>query len=139
MPLELAFHPDPGWSAETLETQLRDASATVESRILAAMGQSSRQRVERGQSTDLPCIDFGLARIVLFPGATLVGYPLAVQRTRPGSFLPQRSASESAGRAMSLPRTYSSTVSLTFGYGLTWARSTEGGRRRHSNGCLGKE
>ena len=45
--LELEFHPGPDLTAKALESVLRDRERTVEDRILAAMGLSSRQRVAR--------------------------------------------------------------------------------------------
>lgn len=85
--LELEFHPHPSLTADSLATELADETKTVESRILAAMGLSSRQRVARGQPIDMPCIDFGPAQLVLFPGESFVGYQLMAQQMRPDSFV----------------------------------------------------
>ena len=72
---------------EVLANVLRDDGRRVEDRILAAMGLSSRRRVASEQAIDLPCIDFGRAQIVLFPGESFVGYQLMAQRMRPDSFV----------------------------------------------------
>lgn len=85
--LELEFHPSPELATGTLKQILRDETLPVEKRIHAAMSLSSRERVEAGQKIDLPCIDFGVAQIVLFPGETFVGYQLMAQNMRPDSFV----------------------------------------------------
>jgi len=85
--LELEFHPSPNLTAESLQRALHDDGLTVEKRILAAMGLSSRQRVAAGQKIDFPCVDFGPAQIVLFPGESFVGYQLMAQQMRPESFV----------------------------------------------------
>jgi hypothetical protein len=51
------------------------------------MGLASRRRAESGQAIDFPCIDFGCAQLVLFPGETWVGYQLMAQELRPDSFV----------------------------------------------------
>jgi hypothetical protein len=66
---------------------LRDTKQPTGERILAAMGLSSLDRIERGQAIDLPCIDLGAAQIVLFPGESFVGYQQMAQRLRPDSFV----------------------------------------------------
>jgi hypothetical protein len=35
----------------------------------------------------MPCIDLGVAKILLFPGESFVGYQLMAQRMRPNSFV----------------------------------------------------
>ncbi len=85
--LELEFHPGPDLTAKALESVLRDRERTVEDRILAAMGLSSRQRVAAGRAIDLPVIDFGPAQVVLFPGESFVGYQLMAQEMLPDSFV----------------------------------------------------
>jgi hypothetical protein len=86
-PIAFEFHPHPTLTADALTAALSDKTKSVESRILAAMGLSSRQRVARGQKIDLPCIDFGFAHLVLFPGETFVGYQLMAEEMRPDSFV----------------------------------------------------
>jgi hypothetical protein len=86
-PLELEFHPHANLTEASLTAALRDESRTVEKRILAAMGLSSRRRVASGQKIDLPCIDFGPAQLVLFPAESFVGYQLMAQQMRPESFV----------------------------------------------------
>ncbi len=85
--LELEFQPDPDLTAAALESVLRDRDRTVEDRILAAMGLSSRQRVAAGRAIDLPVVDFGPSQLVLFPGESFVGYQLMAQEMRSDSFV----------------------------------------------------
>ena len=85
--LGLRFHPGRHLTAKALRTVLMDQTQTVEKRILAAMGLASRLRVESGQAIDLPCIDFGVAQVVLFPGEAFVAYQLLAQKLRPESFV----------------------------------------------------
>jgi len=85
--LDLEFHPSPKLEKEVLAATLQDEEQKVEKRILAAMSLSSRQRVASGQKIDLPCIDFGDAQIILFPGEAFVGYQLMAQEIRPKSFV----------------------------------------------------
>jgi hypothetical protein len=85
--LELEFHPGEHMTGAALRAVLDDPNETVERRILAAMGLSSRARVEAGRPIDLPCLDLGPAQIVLFPGESFVGYQLMAQSLRPDSFV----------------------------------------------------
>ena len=85
--LALDFHPHPTLTEEVLAAELAAPKKTVESRILAAMGLASRRRVARGQTIDMPCIDFGPAQMVLFPGESFVGYQLMAQQMSPESFV----------------------------------------------------
>ncbi|MDG2384566.1 MAG: hypothetical protein P8N76_23055 [Pirellulaceae bacterium] len=84
---ELDFHPDPSLSEKALANVLADDSKTVETRILAAMGLASRQRVGRRQKIDMPCLDLGEAKLLLFPGESFVGYQLLAQEMCPESFV----------------------------------------------------
>jgi hypothetical protein len=85
--LELEFHPGEHMTRGALRAVLDDPNETVEQRILAAMGLSSRERVEAGRPIDLPCLDLGPAQIVLLPGESFVGYQLMAQSLRPDSFV----------------------------------------------------
>ena len=85
--LTLEFHPGANLSSESLREVLDDTNRSVEKRILAAMGLASRMRVEKGQGIDFPCVDFGCAQVVLFPGESFVGYQLMAQKMRPESFV----------------------------------------------------
>jgi hypothetical protein len=85
--LNLEFHPSPKLTEKALIAALNDGKRTVEKRILAAMGLSSRKRVATDQPIDFPCVDFGAAQIVLFPGEAFVGYQLMAQKMRPESFV----------------------------------------------------
>jgi hypothetical protein len=79
VPLVLPFNDDPEFSRETLVKELYDEALPEGKRILAAMSLSSLDRVERGQPIDLVCADFGVARIVLLPGESFVGYQQLAQ------------------------------------------------------------
>lgn len=87
-PLTLDYYQHENLKRGRLETTLNDESATVEQRILAAMGLASRNRVEkRQQPIDFPCVDLGAAQIVLFPGEAFVGFQLIAQEMRADSFV----------------------------------------------------
>lgn len=85
-PLELPFHEGKEFTRPALEKTLADAEAKTAARILAAMGLSSLDRRER-QPIDLPCVDFGRAKLVLFPGEAFVGYQLMAQHMAADSFV----------------------------------------------------
>jgi hypothetical protein len=85
--IELPFHEDEEFRSGELEKTLRDESAPVADRILAAMGLASRNRLKRDPTIDLPCVDFGAAQLLLFPGETFVGYQRFAQQVRPESFV----------------------------------------------------
>ena len=85
--LDLAYRSDPAYTAEAMTRILEDKRADRKARVLAAMGLSTRQHLAKGHKIDVPCLDFGPAQIVLFPGEAFVGYQLMAQRTRPDSFI----------------------------------------------------
>lgn len=85
--LELPFHEGPAFTRSALRAKLDDPDAKISDRILAAMGLSSLGRIDRGQKIDIPCIDFGPARVVLFPGEAFVGYQLLAQRLLPDALV----------------------------------------------------
>ncbi|MHB0956660.1 MAG: hypothetical protein ACYC0X_09350 [Pirellulaceae bacterium] len=85
--LTLDFHPDASLTEDALRSALRDQRRSVEQRILAAMGLSSRLRVASGQGIDVPCVDLGPAQIVLLPAESFVGLQLMAQQLRPDSFV----------------------------------------------------
>ncbi len=85
--LDLAYRSDPAYSAEAMTRLLEDKNANRKARVLAAMGLSTREHLGKGNKIDVPCLDFGPAQIVLFPGEAFVGYQLMAQRTRPDSFV----------------------------------------------------
>jgi hypothetical protein len=85
--LELQFHPHENLTTEALTAAYRSEDSKVEERILAAMGLSSRQRLAAGRTIDFPCVDFGPAQLVVFPGEAFVGYQLMAQEMRPDSFV----------------------------------------------------
>lgn len=85
--LALLFRPGKSHTSEAMTKVLNDKNATKNNRILAAMGLASRRRISAGQKIDFPCLDFGSAQIVLFPGETFVGYQLMAQRQHSDSFV----------------------------------------------------
>jgi hypothetical protein len=83
--LELEYTRASSLQREAMDRELRDVNLPTEKRILAAMGLASwDQVVEKRQSIDLPCVDFGNARLVLFPGETFVGYQRLAQEISGG-------------------------------------------------------
>ncbi len=85
--LDLEFRNLASYQPAALQKVLEDKQASNRDRILAAMGLASRQRVASGQKIDFPCIDFGSAQIVLFPGEAFVGYQLMAQKRCADSFV----------------------------------------------------
>lgn len=85
--LDLPFHDGADFTRKALQKTLNDPEAKAGDRILAAMSLSSRDRIQKGQKIDLPCVDFGPAQIVVFPGEAFVGYQLLAQEMRPDSFV----------------------------------------------------
>ncbi|MEZ6153546.1 MAG: hypothetical protein R3C09_25890 [Pirellulaceae bacterium] len=85
--LTLPFHDGAEFTREAMSKVLHDPQAKIDQRILAAMGLSSLERVERGQPIDVPCLDLGVAQLVVLPGEAFVGYQLMAQRLRPKSFV----------------------------------------------------
>jgi hypothetical protein len=83
---DLAFNDAEQFSRAALSSTLEDADADVRERILAAMGLASLDRIAAGRQIDMPCVELGTARIVLFPGETFVGYQLMAQQLRPDDF-----------------------------------------------------
>lgn len=82
--LDLEPSRDENLRGDFLNGQLHDETLTTEKRILAAMGLASQNRVARGQSIDMPCIDFQVARVVVFPGESFVGYQFMAQELSTG-------------------------------------------------------
>ncbi|MCY3005777.1 MAG: hypothetical protein NTV29_07355 [Planctomycetota bacterium] len=80
LPLDLPYTQSEALQKEAMERELYEGTLTVEKRILAAMGLASWNRVHvRKQPIDMPCIDLGIARLVLFPGESFVGYQQIAQ------------------------------------------------------------
>ena len=77
--LKLEMHPSERVDRNRLMNILQDQDAKTESRILAAMGLATHERLEQNRPIDLPCLDLGPAKIVLFPGESFVGYQLLAQ------------------------------------------------------------
>lgn len=85
--IELPFHEGDEFRRDVLERTLRSDSAATADRITAAMSLASLNRSALDPTIDLPCVDFGSAQLVLFPGETFVGYQRLAQRLRPDSFV----------------------------------------------------
>ncbi len=71
----------------SLQQTLGDEELPTEKRILAAMGLSSLNRVESKQPIHFPVVDFGAAKIVLFPAEAFVGYQLMAQEIAGDQFV----------------------------------------------------
>ena len=84
---DLPFRTEERFSADYLLKRIEDDSVEIRQRIHAAMTLSSRQRVVSGKPIDLPVVDLGSARIVLFPGEAFVGYQLLAQEMKPDLFV----------------------------------------------------
>jgi hypothetical protein len=83
-PLVLEYTREPSLQKEVLVQELNDAKLPVEKRIIAAMGLASHERaVERQQPIDVPCLDLGIAQLVLLPGESFVGYQGIAQAYSP--------------------------------------------------------
>ena len=85
--LDLEFRPGASYTVDGLEKVVENESETPLNRFLAVMGLASRQRVASEQQIDFPCIDFGSAQIVMFPGEAWVGYQLMAQQQQPDSMV----------------------------------------------------
>lgn len=85
--LELPFHESDAFSKKAMTKTLHDEQEKTSERILAAMGISSRLRIEAGRPIDLPCVDLGAAQIVLLPGEAFVGYQVMAQQMRPDALV----------------------------------------------------
>lgn len=95
-----ALHLEPktsrGFSLEDLRHTLRNTSATIFNRNLAAMGLSWRERVDTGQPIDVVAVDFGAAQFLLLPAEVFVHYQRAAQSLRPDQFIVTAGYGESA-------------------------------------------
>ncbi|MGV3484693.1 MAG: hypothetical protein ACO1RT_09775 [Planctomycetaceae bacterium] len=84
---ELPFHESDTFSKPALLKTLHDEEEESSERILAAMGISSRLRIEAGHKVDLPCIDLGDAQVVVLPGEAFVAYQLMATEMRPDALV----------------------------------------------------
>ena len=66
---------------------LADAAQPYKSRMLAALGLTSRARDPRGHRFEIPALEFGDCTMVLLPGESFVEYQLLAQRLRPEAFV----------------------------------------------------
>jgi hypothetical protein len=81
---------------DTLEQTIADRGASSSERIHAALGLSYRRRCDRGQSIDVPAIDFGPAQVLVLPAELFVGYQLAAQKLCPEQMILAAGFGESA-------------------------------------------
>jgi hypothetical protein len=125
--LDLEFHDGEELTAAALRRRLADPAAPVESRILAALGLASRQRLERGKAIDLPALDFGAAQVVLFPGEAFAGYQLLAQRLRPDAFV------LSIGYGECWPGYIPTAAAFAEGFGSDWRWVAPGAAGRLSD------
>jgi hypothetical protein len=84
-PLEIPYTSDPSLQRDRLQAELADHNLKTEKRILAAMGLASIARVERRQPIDFVCLDLGVAKLMLFPGESFVGFHFIAQEYSPQS------------------------------------------------------
>lgn len=84
----LRFEPrgDAGFSKDELKARLADNSKPF-GQCLAALGLSWLERVNSGQTVDLPALDLGPAVLVLLPGESYVEYQLLAQSLRPDALV----------------------------------------------------
>lgn len=85
--LDLEFRKDEHFKAAAMRRVLENEQAGRKERVAAAMGLSTRGRLNDGHKIDVPCLDLGPAQIVLLPGEAFVGYQLHAQSLRPDSFV----------------------------------------------------
>ena len=97
VPLRFEPRSDAGFSKEELKARLTDDPRPF-GQCLAALGLSWRERVESGQTIDLPVLDLGPAVVALLPGETYVEYQLLAQKLRPDAFVMAIGYGESAHR-----------------------------------------
>lgn len=76
-----------GFAEDELKARLADASAATFKRNLAAMGLSWRMRIAAGEAIEVPVVDFGMAKFLLLPAESFVGYQLMAQQLDPEHFV----------------------------------------------------
>jgi hypothetical protein len=81
IPLQFEPRSDTGFNKDELSGRLRTDPKPF-SQCLAALGLSSRERVDSGQSVDLPVLDLGPAVLLLLPGECYVEYQILAQQLR---------------------------------------------------------
>lgn len=81
---------DPRWSAGFLKAELESRlipSVAPFQQCLAAMGLSWLKRVESGSPIEVPCLDLGVASLLVLPGEAYLEFQLAAQAMRPDQFV----------------------------------------------------
>ena len=88
-PLRLEPRNSAGFTIDDLEGQLAGESRRQFGfdHCLAALGLSWRRRAAQKAAIDVPCLDFGAAKIVQLPGESYVEYQLAAQELRRDSLV----------------------------------------------------
>lgn len=76
-----------GFAEDELKARLADTSAATFKRNLAAMGLSWRARVAAGKAIEVPVVDFGMAKFLLMPAESFVGYQRMAQQLDPEHFV----------------------------------------------------
>jgi len=95
VPLRFEPRSDAGFAKEALTARLT-SDVKPFGQCLAALGLSWRERVDSGQSVDLPILDLGPAVVLLLPGETYVEYQILAQTLRPNAFVMAIGYGESA-------------------------------------------
>jgi hypothetical protein len=124
VPLVLEYRGGDSHTTASLTNVLENKEVSLRDRILAAMSLSSRRRVASGQTIDFPCIDFGPAQVVLFPGESFVAYQLMAQQMRPDSFV------MSIGYGECWPGYIPSAEAFRDGFENTWLWVAPGAQKR---------
>lgn len=84
--LRLAPRVTAGFSMEELKKRMT-SDARPFGQCLAALGLSWRERADAGHPIDVPCLDFGLAKLLLLPAESYVEYQLRAQQLCPDAFV----------------------------------------------------
>lgn len=83
VPMTLPMRDTPDFTEEEQERTLKNTSATIFQRNLAAMGLSWRAAQAKGHTIDVSAIDFGPTVFLLLPAESFVQYQLDAQALRP--------------------------------------------------------
>ncbi|MBI3407639.1 MAG: hypothetical protein HY040_04695 [Planctomycetes bacterium] len=84
--LRLEPRDGPGFTVKDLERRLTEDSKPF-GHCLAALGLSWRKRADAGATIDVPCVDFGSAKLLLLPAESYVEFQLLAQKIRPNEFV----------------------------------------------------
>ncbi len=87
VPLKFSFRQSDEFTPAAMKAALQNKALASKNRVLAAMGLSSWDRVEAGQPIDFCSLDFGPAKLVLFPAEAFVEFQLKAQQMCPDQFV----------------------------------------------------